>query len=303
MQKKFSSLLTATLLCSLLHTPSSLAATPREATPSSPQAKLEALRASGILTGTNEFETSLDQSMNRAQFARVAALILGLDGISTTNESPYSSLLPDRNAGALDPSGDITRQELAAITVHGLKISPVSDAPLDGVSEWAQGYVQAAINAGLITTSPDFQAPATKKDLIDASYGALTITTFADTVAQRIKNNPEQAAQIIQEAIGEKPELAALIAEKAAQAAPNAAETIAKAATQAAPGETDAIVDAIVKVVSPEQVQAIKEAVAQAKQPTSNQNTAKASNQSPANSSIPNNTGGGGSASPVGGRL
>lgn len=48
------------------------------------QEKYDALAAKGIFAGIDS-SAGLDQNMNRAQFARVAALILGLEGIGSTD--------------------------------------------------------------------------------------------------------------------------------------------------------------------------------------------------------------------------
>src|SRR5690606_33699952 len=62
------------------------------------QEKFEALKAEGIFTGVNDKgDAGLDQKMNRAQFARVAALILGLEGIGATDtkvvtEKPFDDV-------------------------------------------------------------------------------------------------------------------------------------------------------------------------------------------------------------------
>lgn len=155
------------------------------------QEKYDALVAKGIFEGING-EAKLDQDMNRAQFARVAALILGLDGIGTPDtkvvkEAPFSDvslsswyveeiaaakeahIMVGNADGTFNPRGDISVQELAIATVRMLNLEPVEGAEVTGAADWAAGYIQAIINAG-VDFPTNYTEPASRKLLVTISF-------------------------------------------------------------------------------------------------------------------------------------
>lgn len=142
------------------------------------KAKFDSMIQAGIFDGVEEGRFGLNDKMNRAQFAKVAALIFELKSSATTSSFedvkssdpangyalPYIEAL--RVAGITDgkaegkyvPAGDVTKEELATFLIRGLgKESEalakpgVSDKT---VSDWAKGYVQLAQELKL------FEAPA-----------------------------------------------------------------------------------------------------------------------------------------------
>ncbi|MFF2158824.1 S-layer homology domain-containing protein [Paenibacillus chitinolyticus] len=142
------------------------------------KAKFDSMIQAGIFDGVEEGRFGLNDKMNRAQFAKVAALIFELKSSATTSSFedvkssdpangyalPYIEAL--RVAGITDgkaegkyvPAGDVTKEELATFLIRGLgkeseaKAKPgVSDKT---VSDWAKGYVQLAQELKL------FEAPA-----------------------------------------------------------------------------------------------------------------------------------------------
>lgn len=146
--------------------------------------RLDALLQAGIFEGVSEGTFGLQEQMNRAQFAKVAALILGLpvdtdlrtssftdvsaDDAGTGYALPYIEAL--KNAGitegvganAFNPAGSVTKEQLAAFLVriadveHAVKIGPVPSGFQDPtVSNWALQYVAVALEQELMTTAAD----------------------------------------------------------------------------------------------------------------------------------------------------
>jgi len=157
------------------------------------QEKFDALKAKGIFAGING-EAALDQNMNRAQFARVAALILGLEGIGNPDtlkvtEQPFkdvklgqwyteevaaakvAKILEGNTDGTFNPTGNITVQELAIVTGKLLGLTPVEGAKVEGAADWAAGYIQAIKDAG-VAFPTNYTAAATRSQLVEISYQA-----------------------------------------------------------------------------------------------------------------------------------
>jgi len=159
------------------------------------QQKFEALKAKGIFAGVNAAgDAGLDQKMNRAQFARVAALILGLEGIGNPDtlvvtENPFPDVAKDAwyaeevtavkaagimvgNAnGSFNPTGDITVQELAVVTAALLDLEPVEGAEIEGAADWAAPYIQAILDAG-VDFPTNYTEAATREQLVNIAYAA-----------------------------------------------------------------------------------------------------------------------------------
>jgi len=156
------------------------------------QQRYEELKAKGIFAGYPDGTAGLDKPMTRAQFARVAALILGLEGIGATDtkvvtEKPFSDVELDawyveevaaaKEAGIMvgnpdgtfNPNGNITVQELAVVTAQSLGLDPVEGAEVEGAADWAAGYIQALLDKG-IEFPTNYTQPATRAQLVDVSY-------------------------------------------------------------------------------------------------------------------------------------
>lgn len=288
------------------------------------QQKYDALAAKGIFAGIDG-EAALDRNLNRAQFARVAALILGLDGIGANDtkvvtEKPFSDVqlgtwyveevAAAKEAGILagnadatfNPRGDVTVQELAVLTARQLGLTPVQDAKVPGAADWAAGYIRAVQNAGLVF-STNYTGVATRGDLTALVLTAnpqTYIPTQAEIAAQvirdAVKANPDQATAIVRDAIKADPTQAALITKAAVAAAPDKAGDITGAALAAAPEQTDAILKAALDA-APEQAAAINTAAKAASQAADSvaSNPATSIN----NSSVPGDNGGSGGGDPV----
>ena len=156
--------------------------------------KFNELKAKGIFAGIDEKGTpGLDQPMTRAQYARVAALILGLQGISpngdtkVVTEKPFkdveldawfveevaavkeAGIMVGNPDGTFNPNGNITVQELAVVTAQSLGLTPVKDAKVEGADDWAAGYIQALLNEG-INFPTNYKEPATREQLVVVAY-------------------------------------------------------------------------------------------------------------------------------------
>ena len=164
------------------------------------KAKLDALISAGIFDGVSDVTFGLKEEMNRAQFAKVAALIFGLNIDQDLKKSSFSDVKADDAAtgyalpyieavraagitdgvgsGAFDPEGEVTKEQLAAFLVRGLGQGALAQsAPGVGdntVSDWAQGYVQLALELKLLGNSPSGTFGGTAQ----ASRGLLATGSF-----------------------------------------------------------------------------------------------------------------------------
>ncbi|MBM7567882.1 chitobiase/beta-hexosaminidase C-terminal domain-containing protein [Paenibacillus sacheonensis] len=165
------------------------------------KAKFDALISAGIFDGVSDTTFGLKDEMNRAQFAKVAALITGIEVNKDLKTSSFSDVKSDdaangyalpyiealKNAGITDgygegtynPAGKVTKEQLAAFLVRVLgddadaKKKTGSDTT---VSDWAQGYVALAIELKLLTNGADGKfggkANATRDLLLTGAYEA-----------------------------------------------------------------------------------------------------------------------------------
>jgi len=144
-----------------------------------------------IFSGFPDGQAHLDLNMNRAQAAKIIALILGLgenpaaagiytDIVGSDDEwalgyigsATEAGILEGRGDGIFAPSDNVTIQELAAIMVRALDIDYDEDATVEGASDWAGKYVKAALDAGLLPPQSDYTVPASRALLVEASFAA-----------------------------------------------------------------------------------------------------------------------------------
>jgi len=167
------------------------------------KAKFDALISAGVFDGIGDDSFGLRDEMNRAQFAKVAALIFGLKVDDSLQTSSFSDVNADdaangyalpyieaiRKAGITDgmgdgqynPAGKVTKEQLATFLVRALgqdkdarNASGTGDST---VSDWAQGYVALALQLKLLSNGSDGKfggSDNVKRDL-------LVLTTY-DTV-------------------------------------------------------------------------------------------------------------------------
>jgi hypothetical protein len=145
------------------------------------KAKFDALISAGVFDGVKEGTFGLKDEMNRAQFAKVAALIFKLKVDTTLKTSSFSDVKSDDPAngyalpyieavkaagitdgfgpGVYNPAGKVTKEQLAAFLIRGLnkdadaKATPgVVDTT---VTDWAKGYVALALQLKLLSNGTD----------------------------------------------------------------------------------------------------------------------------------------------------
>ncbi|GEM_PF-1064880 len=145
------------------------------------KAKFDAMIYTGIFNGVSENTFGLEGNINRAQFAKVAALIFGLEVDDSLKTSPFKDVKSDDPAygyalpyiavihaagittgignGEFNPSGEVTKEQLATFLVRGLgrgeEPSGLQFSQDSTVSNWAGGYVQRALDLGLLDNNPD----------------------------------------------------------------------------------------------------------------------------------------------------
>ncbi|WP_162262848.1 S-layer homology domain-containing protein, partial [Paenibacillus sp. Soil787] len=165
------------------------------------KAKFDAMITAGIFDGVTDTTFGLKDEMNRAQFAKVAALIMGLEvnkdlktstftDVSVTDAAngyalPYIEAL--KTAGVTDgyaegqynPAGKVTKEQLATFLVRvlGQDAAAKSKTGTDTtVSDWAQGYVALALELKLLSNGTDGKfggmANATRDLLVSGAYEA-----------------------------------------------------------------------------------------------------------------------------------
>ncbi|MDQ0918560.1 S-layer homology domain-containing protein [Paenibacillus sp. V4I5] len=163
--------------------------------------KFDAMITAGIFDGVTETTFGLKDEMNRAQFAKVAALIMGLEvnkdlktstftDVSVTDAAngyalPYIEAL--KTAGVTDgyaegqynPAGKVTKEQLATFLVRVLGQDEVAKGKTGTdttVSGWAQGYVALALELKLLSNGTDGKfggmTNATRDLLVTGAYEA-----------------------------------------------------------------------------------------------------------------------------------
>lgn len=168
------------------------------------KAKFDALIEAGIFDGVEEGKFGVNDKMNRAQFAKAAALVFNLD-VKDNAASSFDDVTADDPAngyavpyieaikqagitdgygeGIFNPAGEVTKEQLAAFLVRGLgwekdaQATPgVSD---DSVSDWAKSYVALAIEKKILASGEDGtfdgNGAASRAELVTSSYGAAEI--------------------------------------------------------------------------------------------------------------------------------
>jgi trimeric autotransporter adhesin len=166
------------------------------------KAKFEAMIAAGVYNGVSEDTFGLKDKMNRAQFAKVAALIFGLNVDMNLKASTFNDVKSDDPAngyalpyieaivkagitdgvapGKYDPAGEVTKEQLATFLIRGLGLESQVKTPADKsdktVSDWARGYVALALEKKLLSAKDDGTfggvVAATRDMLVMSSYEA-----------------------------------------------------------------------------------------------------------------------------------
>ncbi|MFK0524820.1 S-layer homology domain-containing protein [Paenibacillus illinoisensis] len=176
----------------------------------SPQQQFDALKAKGIFNGYPDGTAGLDKDMTRAEFAKVITKLLGLKEItgvySYTDKNynaknwaaPYieavtaAGIMEGKNVEKkiFDFNGKVTVSEMATILTRALDLEIPAETN-NNAAAWAKGYVQAAINAGLIDANANFGANASRELLVGAAYAidqaqSLKVTKYEVSEAGKV---------------------------------------------------------------------------------------------------------------------
>lgn len=176
----------------------------------SPQQQFDALKAKGVFTGYPDGTAGLDKEMTRAEFAKVITKLLGLKeitGVYSYNDKNYNAknwaapyieavtaagIMEGKNVEKkiFDFNGKVTIEEMAKVLTIALDLEVPTETN-NSATAWAKGYVQAAINAGLLDTSLNFQSNASRQLLVGAAYAidqeqSLKVSSYEVTEAGKV---------------------------------------------------------------------------------------------------------------------
>jgi len=158
------------------------------------QEKYDALKAAGVFEG-DDTGANLEGLTDRAQIAKIIAKAFGLtenassasvykDEAFETPEYKWSlgfigavtkaGLMDGVWEGVFDPASDVTHEQIATILVKAFKLEHPATEKVEGeVSDWAKGYVAAAVKAGLIKAQADYTVAAKRSDLVESAWTAI----------------------------------------------------------------------------------------------------------------------------------
>lgn len=154
-----------------------------------PQQQFDVLKSANIVAGYPDGTAGLDKTITRAELATIIVKAIDLEpvlGVATYKDKNYdvnhwaakyieaatqAGILTGKDAvkQLFGPNDNLTVQELATVLVKALKLEVPADTN-NTATEWAKGYVQAAINEGLIEAGINYQANATRAQAIVAAY-------------------------------------------------------------------------------------------------------------------------------------
>ncbi|MEX3620597.1 S-layer protein [Paenibacillus glucanolyticus] len=172
------------------------------------QQKFDVLKEKGIFTGYPDGTAGLDKDMTRAEFAKVLVGIMGLEPIEGKASfkdknykadkwpAPYveavyaAGLMEGKNTTKMifDFNGKITVQEMAKVLVLAQKLEIPTETN-NNASDWAKGYVQAAINSGLVDAKANPKANASRSQLVDVAYSIYLAQQKPAVVSYEVKED------------------------------------------------------------------------------------------------------------------
>ncbi|TVX96220.1 S-layer homology domain-containing protein, partial [Paenibacillus cremeus] len=232
MKKQVSSILSLALAFSMFSSVAMAATAPKSADDftdlkdldAATKAKFNAMISAGVYDGVKDNVFGLKDEMNRAQFAKVAALIFGLKVDTTLKTSSFKDVKADDPAngyalpyieaikaagitdgvaeGQFDPAGKVTKEQLAAFLLRGLGkdvkgTTGVTDAT---VSDWAKGYVALALQLKLMDNGADGKFGGTtnalRELLVVSSYNAKQLFQPAKASVTEAKAVGYQTVQV-----------------------------------------------------------------------------------------------------------
>ncbi|MEC0129240.1 S-layer homology domain-containing protein [Paenibacillus pabuli] len=176
----------------------------------SAQQQFDALKAKGIFSGYPDGTAGLNKEMTRAEFAKVITKLLGLKeitGVFSYNDKNYNAknwaapyieavtaagIMEGKNVEKkiFDFNGKVTVEEMAKVLTIALKLEVPAETN-NSATTWAKGYVQAAINAGLLDSKLNFQSNASRELLVGAAYAidqaqSLKVASYDVTEAGKV---------------------------------------------------------------------------------------------------------------------
>lgn len=154
-----------------------------------PQQQFDALKSAGIVTGYPDGTAGLDKSITRAELATIIVKAIDLEpvtGVATYKDKNYdvnhwaakyieaatqAGILTGKDAvkQLFGPSDNLTVQELAVVLVKALDLEVPAETS-NTATEWAKGYVQAALDKGLLESGINYQANATRAQVVVAAH-------------------------------------------------------------------------------------------------------------------------------------
>lgn len=172
------------------------------------QQKFDVLKEKGIFTGYPDRTAGLEKDMTRAEFTKVLVGIMGLEPIQGKASfkdknykadkwpAPYveavyaAGLMEGKNTTKMifDFNGKITVQEMAKVLVTAQKLEIPTETN-NNASDWAKGYVQAAINAGLVDAKTNPKANASRSQLVDVAYSIYLAQQKPAVVSYEVKED------------------------------------------------------------------------------------------------------------------
>lgn len=152
-----------------------------------PEQQFNTLKDAGIVEGFPDGLSHLDRSLTRAELAKIIVKATDLTPVDATsyNDKNYAkhwartyieavtqaNIMEGKNLEKklFDPSGNLSVQELAAVLVRALKLEVPTETN-NTATEWAKGYVEAAVKGGYMDAGINYQANATRAQAIVAAY-------------------------------------------------------------------------------------------------------------------------------------
>ncbi|MBQ4900039.1 Ig-like domain-containing protein [Paenibacillus sp. Marseille-P2973] len=170
--------------------------------------QFNALKEAGILTGYPDGQSHLEKALTRAELAKIIVKSIGLEpvtGVATYKDKNYTAnhwaapfIEAATQAGILngkdatkklfDPTGNVTVQELAKVLVTALKLEVPTDAN-NTASEWAKGYVAAAVKAGYLQDGINYQANASRSQAVVAAYAIYEAAQIPTVTKYEVKDS------------------------------------------------------------------------------------------------------------------
>lgn len=164
-------------------------------------AAIEQVAAAGIIAGYPDGSFRPNQTVTRAEFAKMLALALGLTASSTPTPfsdvpagswfAPYVSaayhagLIDGETATLFDPSGTITREEGAVLVARAEHLNgtpPLTFSDSSEIDAWALASVEEAVAGGYITAfSGNTFAPRAGLTRAEAAVAIAVILTNSET--------------------------------------------------------------------------------------------------------------------------